>query len=71
MTDGAGAEEDADWLGGASGFGAGGSGSGDSGGGAAAGVGSSLTASAEEWELVVCQELAVEGQYTFKASGCN
>ncbi|CAN0201159.1 unnamed protein product, partial [Ectocarpus sp. 13 AM-2016] len=28
--------------------------------------GSSLTASAEEWELVVCQELAVEGKYTFK-----
>ncbi|CAN0009507.1 unnamed protein product [Ectocarpus sp. 13 AM-2016] len=72
VTDGVSAEEDADWLGGTSGFGAGGSGSGDSGGGGGGGgggAGSSLTASAEEWELVVCQELAVEGKYTFKASG--
>lgn len=35
------------------------------------GVGSApVSSSADEWELVVCQELAVEGKFTFKVSAC-
>lgn len=44
----------------------------EGGGGGKSGLGGSapVSSSAEGWELVVCQELAVEGKFTFKVRVC-